>query len=168
MGYATEHFRRMARFNAWANERLFGACRKLPEVEYLRTRPAFFKSIHGTLNHLLVVDRLWLGRLQGTSSGIHALDQELYADFLGLHVARQAEDALLESYVDGLTEEDFLRRISFATLKGERMSERADLILTNLFNHQTHHRGQVHDLLCQTAVAPPELDFIRFRFETGQ
>lgn len=168
MSYATEHFRRMARFNTWANERLFGACRRLPEAEYLRTRQAFFKSIHGTLNHLLVVDRLWLARLQGTNSGIHTLDQELYADFVGLHVARRAEDALLEAFVDGLTEEDCLRRVAFSTLKGERMSERADLILTNLFNHQTHHRGQVHDLLCQTAVEPPELDFIRFRHENAQ
>ena len=168
MDLILRHFRRMARFNAWANERIFAACRKLPEVEYLKTRPAFFKSIHGTLNHILVVDRLWLGRMRGTPHGIHALDQELYPEFLGLHVARQAEDALLISYVDGLGSNELAASVSFNSLKGERYAMPRELLLSNLFNHQTHHRGQAHGLLSQTGVAPPDLDLVVFAHEQDQ
>src|SRR5207237_5169236 len=84
------HFRSFAAYNTWANARLYDAVAHLGEAEYVKPRPAFFKSIHGTLNHLLVADRIWLGRLEHRDPGITALNQILYADLAGLKVARQA------------------------------------------------------------------------------
>src|SRR4051794_30228644 len=75
------YFGELARYNAWANERLYAACGELADTERKAPRPAFFGSIHRTLNHLLVGDRVWLSRLAGEAHGIASLDQELYEDF---------------------------------------------------------------------------------------
>lgn len=156
------HFRTFAGYNAWANKRLYDAAAKLPEAEYLKPRPAFFKSIHGTLNHILVGDRTWLGRLIGREPGILSLDQILYADLAGLRVARQAEDARLIAYVDRLSEAELLGSTSYRNMAGRPFTTPLAQALAHIFNHQTHHRGQVHDLLSQTGVAPPELDLIYY------
>jgi uncharacterized damage-inducible protein DinB len=156
------HFRTFAGYNAWANKRLYGAAAKLPEAEYLKSRPAFFKSIHGALNHILVGDRLWMGRLQGRDAGIKSLDQMLYADLAGLRVARQAEDARIIAFVDRLGEAELMGSVSYRTMEGKPFTMPLAQTLAHLFNHQTHHRGQAHDLLSQTAVAPPELDLIYY------
>jgi uncharacterized damage-inducible protein DinB len=158
----SEHFRTFAHYNAWANERLYGACAALPEAEYLKPRPAFFGSLHGVLNHILVGDRIWLSRLEGRDSGIGALDQQLYGDFAGLRVARQAEDQLIIAYVEGLDERELTSSLRYTNMAGERHQDPVRIVLAHMFNHQTHHRGQAHDLLSQTEVAPPPLDLIYF------
>jgi len=79
-----DQFEVLARYNSWANARLYETSSRLPSDEYLKDRKAFFGSIHDTLNHLLVVDRLWLGRLEQRDSGITALNQTLYIDFNSL------------------------------------------------------------------------------------
>ncbi len=165
MGYARDHFRDLARYNAWANERLYAACAGLTEADYLRPRPAFFKSIHGTLNHVLVGDRLWLARFEGHRTGITALDQTLYGDLAGLRVARRAEDARIAAFVEGLADRDLERPLAYRNIRGESHVDPLGRLLTHLFNHQTHHRGQVHDQLSQTPVAPPPLDFVYFLHE---
>jgi len=156
------HFQNFAHYNAWANERLYEACGRLPEAEYLKTRPSFFGSIHMTLNHALVGDRVWLSRFTGTQSGISALDQELYADFSGLHVARQAEDALIINYIEGLDENSLVGWLEYTNVAGEDHADEISVLLAHFFNHQTHHRGQVHGLLSQTDVAPPPIDLIYY------
>ncbi len=156
------HFQSCARYNRWANGRLFAACGQLSETAYMQPRPAFFGSIHGALNHILVGDRIWLGRAAGQDSGIHSLDQQLYGDFLGLKVAREAEDARIVGFIDGLKEDEFAEVVVYRTMAGEPYRNRLAEILAHLFNHQTHHRGQVHDLLSQTEVPPPPLDYIIF------
>ncbi len=157
-----DHFRTLARHNAWANERLYGACAELPEAEYFKPRPAFFGSIHGVLNHVLVVDRMWIGRLEERESGITALDQQLYGDFAGLSVARKAEDAHLVSYVEGLDDDDLATAVGYRLMEGERLQDPLHVVLSYVFVHQVHHRGQAHDLLSQTEVAPPGLDLMDF------
>jgi len=84
------YFLTLARYNAWANRRLYDACAALPEAEYMKSRPAFFGSIHGTLNHLLVGDRIWLARIEHKPNPKLTLDQILYGDLVALRVARQA------------------------------------------------------------------------------
>ena len=164
-----EHFRLLAGFNAWANRRLYEAVSSLPEAEYCESRAcAFFNSIHGTLNHLLVVDRLWFGRVEGTDAGISSLDQILYDDFAALRAARQAEDARIVALVEGfdgagLAQE---RRFRMITVPEEQALP-VHLMLATVFNHQTHHRGQVHAMLSETEVAPPPLDIIYFAREAG-
>lgn len=158
----SEHFRTFAHYNAWANERLYEACAALPETEYLEPRAAFFGSLHGVLNHILVGDRIWLSRLEGQESRIRALDQQLYGDFAGLRVARQAKDGRIIAYVEGLDDGQLTRPLRYTNMAGERHQDPVSVVLGHMFNHQTHHRGQAHGLLSQTAVAPPPLDIIYF------
>ena len=162
------HLPLMARFNAWANERLYLSVAGLSEEDYRKDRKAFFGSIHNTLNHLLVVDRLWCGRIEGTESGIRSLDQILCDDFSSLSEARTEEDRRIVALVDGLSEERLATPVAYTRIIGAREQEtRPDHILITLFNHQTHHRGQVHAMLTQAGVVPEPLDVIFFLEEAG-
>jgi len=154
------YFLSFARYNRWANHRLYEACGRLPEAVYKSTRRAFFRSIHGALNHLLVGDRIWLGRITGQDSGIARLDAILYEDFATLRAARITEDERLIEVVGGLTDAAIGRNLVYRNTSGAEFSTRLDLVLAHLFNHEAHHRGQVHDMLSQTDVPPPELDLI--------
>jgi uncharacterized damage-inducible protein DinB len=154
-------FRLLARYNALANERLYDACARLSDEERRRTRPAFFKSIHGTLNHIMVGDRIWLARFHGREVPSTGLDRILYDDFDALRVARRAEDSLIEAFARGLDEGFLDGVIVYRNNQGNVHRDPAVLLVTHFFNHQTHHRGQVHDLLCQTQVPPPVLDLHR-------
>lgn len=159
-----EYFRTLARYNRWANQILYAACGKLLEAEYLKPRAAFFGSIHGTLNHILVADRIWMGRFTGHEDGIRSLDQILYGEFAGLHVAREAEDAQIVNHADALDLPTLNSTLRYKTMSEPRQSMAMPMRLTlgHFFNHQTHHRGQAHGLLSQTAVPPPALDLMYF------
>ncbi len=162
------HFPLMARFNAWVNERLYDTVSGLSDADYRRDRKVFFGSIHNTLNHLLVIDRLWSGRIEGTDRGIRSLDQILHDDFESLRAARRSEDEHLIALVDGLSEERLRAPVSYRRIIGAGMAEtRSDHILITLFNHQTHHRGQVHAMLTQAGLVPPPLDVVFFLDEMG-
>ena len=165
----TDHFRMLARYNAWANRRIYDAAAALPEADYRRPRPcAFFTSIHGTLNHLLVVDRLWLARIGRVNHGIEGLDQVLHDDLAALRRAQGTSDARMIELVDGLGEADLAgeRRYTMLSAPGTNCSP-VQHILATLFNHQTHHRGQVHAMLKETPVPPPPLDIIDFLDDAG-
>lgn len=163
-----EYFRTFGRYNRWANQRLYAACAKLSETEYLKKRPAFFGSIHATLNHILVGDRLWLGRLTGhLATHIKSLDQILYPEFTGLRVAREAEDAAIINYVDGLDEPTLNSTLRYKSMEGESLALPVRQVLAHYFNHQTHHRGQAHGLLSQTSVEPPPLDLLLYTLESA-
>ena len=155
------HFRLLARYNRLANQRLYQACGQLSDAERKQARPAFFKSIHGTLNHILVGDRIWLARFRGGAAPSTNLDAILYDDFAALWTARQAEDAGIEALVAGLEPGFLAGSIRYCNNEGRHLTDPNDLLLAHFFNHQTHHRGQVHDLLSQTAVPVPVLDMHR-------
>jgi len=163
----SEYFHTLARYNRWANQRLYATCGELPEAEYLKQRPSFFGSIHATLNHILVGDRVWLGRIIGRDPGIKALDQILYVEFLGLRVAREAEDAQIINVVDAMDEPTLNTTLRYKTMAGESAATPMRFVLGHMFNHQTHHRGQAHGLLSATAVAPPPLDLVYFLRESA-
>lgn len=162
-----DHFRTFARYNAWANARLFDTVARLPEAEIGKPRPAFFGSILNTLNHLLVADRILLGRIEGVPSGFTALDEVPYPDLGALAEARRAEDARILALCGGLDAERLAADLVYRTLGGTEQRTPLAWMLSHLFNHQTHHRGQVHDMLCQTEVPPPSVDLIYFLRETG-
>jgi uncharacterized damage-inducible protein DinB len=161
------YFLTLAYYNAWANRRLYDACAQLPEAEYLKARPAFFGSIHGALNHLLVGDRVWLARIEHKPPPKVTLDQILYGDLVALRVARQAEDEHLANVVANISGRSLDQPLAYANMAGKRHQTPLRLVLGHLFNHQTHHRGQVHGLLSQTSVAPPSLDLIYYLRETA-
>jgi uncharacterized damage-inducible protein DinB len=164
-----EHLRRMARYNRWANRRLYAACAELPAPQYHEPRPAFFGSIHGTLNHLLVGDRIWLARIERQPPPGLRLDDQPCASLDVLEDERAAEDERMIRLVDGYRENELAepRRYTMVTRPG-MVETRLHLCWLHLFNHQTHHRGQVHDQLSQTEVAPPPLDLIFYLREVGE
>jgi uncharacterized damage-inducible protein DinB len=163
-----DYFRTLARYNQWANRELYAAVGELSEADYMKPRAAFFGSIHGTLNHNLVGDRLWMGRITGHDSGIRALDQILYGDFPGLRVAREAEDAQIINVIDAMDEPTLNTTLRYRPIIGDStMTTPMRFVLAHLFNHGTHHRGQAHGLLSQTSVAPPPLDLIFYLREAA-
>jgi uncharacterized damage-inducible protein DinB len=156
------YFSTLARYNAWANRRLYGAVATLPEAEYMKPRAAFFPSIHATLNHILVGDRIWIARIEEKPAPKLALDQILYGDLVALRVARLAEDRHIENIVAAADETRLDEMLHYRTTKGDPQRTPLRYVLAHFFNHQTHHRGQAHCLLSQTSVAPPSLDMIMF------
>lgn len=160
-----DYFRTFAHFNQWANREIYCAVVNLPEAEVRKPRPAaYFGSIHGTLNHILAIDRLWFGRLAGIDPGIDRLDLILYEDFPALHEARQAEDQRIVDLVDGLDEAALAGDRDYKDIKGNPWTMPIRWILATVFNHQTHHRGQVHALLKEAGQEPPALDLPVFLF----
>jgi len=161
---AAAHYRMFAHYNAWANGRLYDATAKLSDDQYRADRGAFFKSVHGTLNHLLVTDRIWMRRFTGEGDAPDRLDAILFERFAELRAAREAEDRRITAYVEGLDD----RRIEGA-IKYRRVSSPQEFeqqlapALAHWFNHQTHHRGQVHALLTGLAGQAPELDLLYFQ-----
>lgn len=155
------HFRMLASYNALANRRLYEACARLGDAERKEERPAFFGSIHGTLNHVLVGDRIWLARFGGEEVPSTGLDAVLYEDFDELCRAREHEDERIEAFASGLTEGFLGGTIRYVNNAGKDYEDPVNLLVAHFFNHQTHHRGQIHDLLTQTDVPPPVLDLHR-------
>lgn len=153
-------FELLANYNRWVNRRLYGACEHLDDAEFRAARPAFFGSILGTLNHILVGDRAWLARLRSQPAPDHALDQVLYDTLSDLDQARRREDDEIAGYVSDLDSASLSATIRYRNISGVAFENTVSDILTHMFNHQTHHRGQVHGMLSDTKVAPPELDLI--------
>ena len=153
----------MARYNRWANERLYAACGQLPAGECHKPRQAFFGSIHGTLCHVLVGDRLWLARIAGEPPPDLRLDDRPYATLEELGAARAAEDRRIIDLLDATAEEALPDLVRYRTVvRPEAVETPLHLCWSHMFNHQTHHRGQAHDQLSQTVVPPPSLDLIYY------
>jgi uncharacterized damage-inducible protein DinB len=157
-----DQFKTFARYNSWANQRLYAACALLDDQAYYADCGAFFGSIHRTLNHLVLTDRIWLGRLEGKPFAVTGLDQVLYEDRAELRAAREAEDLRVERVVGGFSEAQLSGDLEYKTTKGAPQRTNLGLVLSHLFNHQTHHRGQVHDMLSQAGQSPPPLDLLLF------
>ncbi len=151
----------LARYNILANCKLYEICAQLTDAERKRPRPAFFKSIHGTLNHIMTGDLIWLARFEGKQIPSTKLDAIVYEDFEELHAARIAEDERIESFAANLTLEFLAGTISYVNNAGKSCTDPVNLLVAHFFNHQTHHRGQIHDMLSQTEIAPPSLDMHR-------
>lgn len=140
----------MADHNRWMNEKLYAVCARMSDDERKRDLGAFFRSIHGTFNHLLLVDRLWLGRILGQPFAIESLEQELYTNFDTLTTERSKTDAGIESFVATLESKRLAEPIHYTSfLNKQPVTLPLGLILVHLFHHQTHHRGQITTLISQ-------------------
>ena len=157
----------LAGYNQWANGLIYRCASGLPDKDYRRNQGAFFGSIHNTLNHLLVGDRVWTQRIRGEASGIERLDEVLHDNFADLHAARKQEDLAFIELVESLSDEDLTSSISYATMDGTPCETPVWVILTTLFNHQTHHRGQVHTMLSQSGANPQSMDVITYARKAG-
>ncbi|MET0530128.1 MAG: DinB family protein [Microvirga sp.] len=162
------HFAMLAGYNAWANERVYDVVAQVADEDYRADRGAFFKSLHGTLNHLLVADRIWLRRFTGKGDAPNRLDAILCETFDELRDARQKEDQRIIAYIDSLSEEALAQRFSYQTItKPAAIEQPLAPALLHFFNHQTHHRGQAHALLTGLGREAPSLDLLLFQRSSG-
>jgi uncharacterized damage-inducible protein DinB/ubiquinone/menaquinone biosynthesis C-methylase UbiE len=165
--------RTLAQYNRWMNDKLYAIAASLSDDDRKRDRAAFFKSIHGTLNHLLLGDRVWMGRFAGVDlpadvlgpGDIRSLDQELYADFDELRQERAKTDLAIIAWASSLRGSDLAAPLVY-TRRGVRYEEPLWWSVAHLFNHQTHHRGQVTTLLMQAGNDPGVTDLIALLRET--
>jgi uncharacterized damage-inducible protein DinB len=164
------HFRMFAAYNAWANGVIYSAAARLADEDYRLDRGAAFKSVHGTLNHILVADRIWMKRFTGDGDAPAKLDTILYDDRALLRIAREAEDARIMKWIDDLLPEAFTGRFTYTTVTDLRtVSQRLAPALAHFFNHQTHHRGQASTILTGFGEEAPVMDLIYFqRTEEGR
>jgi uncharacterized damage-inducible protein DinB len=150
------HFVMMANYNAWANARLFRVAAELADELYRKEVGAYFKSLHGTLNHLLVADRIWMRRLTGLGDHPDKLNAIIFDDLLSLHAARVEQDSRIIGFVQSLAEPAFEEALDYRMLNGAPQRQPRREILAHLFNHQTHHRGQAHVILTVLGVTEPD------------
>ncbi len=144
--------------NAWANHRLLKACASLSADELAAPRKSFFPSIIHTLNHILTVDWLYIGALEGDCPGTSAFEPEIpFPAFADLDREQRAADRRLIHHCRALTAETLDAEVRIPRDTHVQV-EPADRILLHLFQHQIHHRGQVHAMLSSTSVKPPQLD----------
>lgn len=168
-----DNYRFLARYNRWFNHKLYAACEQLSDEERKRDRGAFFRSIHGTLNHLVWGDRLWLRRFASQGVAFPSLEGSLldvpegavhatvlYEDWPVLRAQRAQLDAAIEAWVEEMPSDFPLRTMAYANTRGVARQHPAWKALTHFFNHQTHHRGQVTALLAQAGIDPGVTDLI--------
>lgn len=159
------NYRFLASYNRWFNDRLYGVCGQLSDAERRLDRGAFFHSIHGSLNHILWADRLWLQRFAAQGWEFPALAAELlqlpdgavydtmiHQDWLQLQAARAGLDRAIEQWVREMSADFLLSTMRYHNTKGLQRAHPAWQAMTHFFNHQTHHRGQVTTLLSQSGV----------------
>ncbi|HET8727394.1 MAG TPA: DinB family protein [Alphaproteobacteria bacterium] len=159
MSGLAHHFLEMARNNAWANHRLYEACAQLSDAELKARRTSFFPSIHTTLNHILIIDWYYIDALEEGGRGPAAYEDELPFDrFDALRAAQVESDRKLIAFCEGLDDAGAARHVTLERAGGKRYRETVGAVLAHLYQHQIHHRGQVHAMLSGTSVPPPQLD----------
>ncbi|WP_374652957.1 DinB family protein [Dongia sp.] len=152
------YFLSMARNNAWANFRLLKACADLTAAEFEAERTSFFPSIVATYNHILVVDWFYVDALEGGTLGPRAWENEVpFPAFADFRAAQVTVDRRLVKLCDGLDDSRLARPVHMHRATHVQ-TDRADRILLHLFEHQIHHRGQIHAMMAGTPVPPPQLD----------
>lgn len=184
MSLMLDHARHMARYNQWMNGNLITACEALPHEQLVEDKHAFFGSILGTLNHLVVTDLLWLRRFRvhrihhamhtrghdtaDQPCALSALDSLptpatltawLYETLPTYASARRRLDDMMLAFAAELRDEDLGATLRYTRMNGEAQARNFGLVLMHVFNHQTHHRGQVTTLLMQSGVDPGVTDY---------
>ena len=168
-----DNFRFLARYNRWMNQRLYLASEVLADAQRKSDQRAYFKSMHHTLTHLVLADKMWLARFANQGIAFPALapallavpegsdyTSDVYPEWADLKAAREALDAAIEHWLADLEPEFLTRTMRYANTKGVQRAHPAWLALTHFFNHQTHHRGQVTTLLSQAGIDMGVTDLI--------
>lgn len=160
----TDHIRLMAQYNEWMNTKLYEAAMSLPGEELIANRKAFFGSILGTLNHLVVGDTIWLKRFATHPANYSALelvrnlqtpaslDQILHTNIQSLSTHRRSLDQVITEWARSITDHDLDHVLHYANTKGVVADKNFFSLVMHFFNHQTHHRGQATTLLSQAGV----------------
>ncbi|MGQ3299922.1 DinB family protein [Reyranella sp.] len=164
-----KHYHTFASYNAWANRRLYdAAAATLRDAEYRADRGAFFKSMHGTLNHLLATDRIWMKRFTGAGDAPDRLDAIVHEGFTELRTAREAEDRRIVAWIDSLDDGGLAGVIRYRRVSSpDEFVQELMPALDHWFNHQTHHRGHAHMILTGLGKVAPELDLLFYQREAA-
>lgn len=163
------HFQMLSDYNRWANGRIYDACSALSDADYRADRGAYFGSAHRTLNHILVADRIWLRRITGIGNAPMELDVVLFEDFAELRAAREAEDNRFITLTKSLSVEDLERAVTYTPVSNPvPVTDPLAGMLAHVFNHQTHHRGQIHTILTSLGQPSIVLDMIAFLRKEGK
>lgn len=155
------HVQLMARYNRWQNDNLYGAAGGLSDAERRRDRGAFFRSIHETFNHLLWADGMWMSRFAGGERPSGSLKESvtLYSDWDALRAARRQTDAAIMAWADGIDDAALAGDLTWYSGAAQRdLTGPRWKLVVHFFNHQTHHRGQVHAMLTQAGAKPGDTD----------
>lgn len=162
------HFVQLARYNVWATERLIAAVEPVNEFDYRRDLRLFFKSIHGTLNHLLVGEHmLWQRRFARGESPTLELDMEVEPERDRLGQALKGGAKVWEPLITSWPVERFDGQLNYTNMRGQAMSLPFAASLAHVFNHGTHHRGQISAALTMLGQPAPELDLVFFLQQTA-
>jgi uncharacterized damage-inducible protein DinB len=156
---APDYCQLMARYGRWMNERLYAVLADFPDEERRRDRGAFFGSMHGTLNHLLWGDRMWLGRFIDEPCTVPAFGADMYGDFAELRRERDLTDRTMLDWAGHVTPAWLASMLRYASKVDGRTRELpAAVAAIQLFNHGTHHRGQLTTLMKQAGCDPGVTD----------
>jgi len=148
-----EYCQTLARYNEWMNSRLYALCATLPDDELRADRGAFFGSIYATLNHIAYADLAFLARFTGEPAAVPDLNVDLFGSFAALRVERDAIDRRLLAWTATLTPDWLAEALTYVSkVDGVSRTRPRWLLVTHLFNHQAHHRGQVTTLLAQRGL----------------
>lgn len=173
------HFELLGTYNQWMNSRVYEAAGRLSETELAKDRGAFFGSILGTLNHILVADTIWLKRFSTHPSCLvslrevadlqdpASLDQMIFEDLGRLSERRVWLDGVIINWIAKLSESDLDFILSYRNTKGVLANKRYSNLMLHFFNHQTHHRGQVSTLLFQAGLDIGVTDLLALIPEEG-
>ncbi len=152
------YFRTLSAYHRWAFERLYNQVDRLSDGQYHQDRGMFFQSVHGTLNHILLVERLWHGRFVGKPYAVDGLDQELEVERTRLRDALFEQCDTWDDYIASLSETDITGILKYQNLQGRELEMPLVYLLGHVFNHATHHRGQISVALTQAGLEAPEMD----------
>jgi uncharacterized damage-inducible protein DinB len=157
-----EYCQMMVAYGAWMNGKIYACCERLSDDERKRDRGAFFRSIHSTLNHLLFGDRVWLPRFpgaEGLSYEVRGMGEDIYDDFEALRRAREAMDADMAAWARRVTDGQLRGSLTwYSGVARRELTRPLWLCVAQMFNHGTHHRGQVTTLLKQAGIDPGSTD----------
>mgnify|MGYP005852214907 CR=1 FL=1 len=153
------YYATMAEYNQWMNQKLYAIYAEIPDEKRKEDLGAFFKSIHGTLNHLLYGDRAWIGRFTQQPFFMPNMGTEMYDSFEELRQAREEMDQTILDWAAALSVEWLNQPFEYTSnIDKQTRSLPTWLLVTHLFNHQTHHRGQLTTLLKQLGHDPGTTD----------
>lgn len=153
-----QHFSTLTQYHSWAFNRLYEYLESVSETDYRRECGLFFKSIHGTLNHSLLADKIWYGRCIDQSFTVSGLDEELYADRKQLETEINNQTVKWNEFLMQIDADRFDNLIEYQTTQGSSKTLQLANILSHVINHGTHHRGQVSAALTQFGYSVPEID----------
>lgn len=157
-----QHCLSMARYHGWAHERLLGALAGIDDADYRADRGLFFRSLHGTLNHLLLADLIWYGRFTGRPHAARTLADEVEPDRSALAARVMAQCALWQALAADADDTLLGSRLRYTNMAGAPCDTQWATTLLHVFNHGTHHRGQMSAAITQLGGPAAEMDFIYF------